>query len=113
VVAADRDHGCVRLRAGDCDETLRLAHLLLDDEHDLIHKGVGWMLREVGKRDEVLLVGILKQHAGEMPHTMLRYAAEPLDAPFGAKLMAAKRRRTATVGVSGPGQNRSYRPSAR
>jgi 3-methyladenine DNA glycosylase AlkD len=51
------------------------------------------MLREVGKRDEELLVGFLQQHAGEMPRTMLRYAVERLDAPLRAELMAAKGRR--------------------
>jgi len=101
------------VRAGDCDETLRLARVLLDDEHDLIHKAVGWMLREVGKRDEELLVGFLQQHAGDMPRTMQRYAVERLDAPLRAELMAAGRRQTATVGASDPGQNRRSPPSAR
>ena len=91
------------VREGDCNETLRLARILLDDEHGLIHKAVGWMLREVGKRDEELLVGFLQQHAGDMPRTMLRYAVERLDAPLRAELMAAGRRRTATVGASGQG----------
>jgi 3-methyladenine DNA glycosylase AlkD len=81
------------VRAGDCDETLRLACALLDDEQDLIHKAVGWMLREVGKRDEELLVGFLQQHVGDMPRTMLRYAVERLDPPLRAELMAAKGRR--------------------
>jgi 3-methyladenine DNA glycosylase AlkD len=91
------------VRAGDCDETLRLARALLDDEHDLIHKAVGWMLREVGKRDEELLVGFLQQHAGDMPRTMLRYAVERLDGPLRAELMAVGRRRTATFGASDHG----------
>jgi 3-methyladenine DNA glycosylase AlkD len=101
------------VRAGDCDETLRLARALLDDEHDLIHKAVGWMLREVGKRDEELLVDFLQRHAGDMPRTMLRYAVERLDAPVRAELMAVGRRRTATFGASGQGQNRRSPPSAR
>src|SRR5215216_1030658 len=101
------------VRAGDCDETLRLARVLLDDEHDLIHKAVGWMLREVGKRDEELLVGFLQQHAVDMPRTMLRYAVERLDAPLRADLMAAERRGTATVDNSDLGQNRRSPPSAR
>jgi 3-methyladenine DNA glycosylase AlkD len=101
------------VREGDCDETLRLARVLLDDEHDLIHKAVGWMLREVGKRDEELLVGFLQQHADDMPRTMLRYAIERLDAPLRADLMAAGRRRTATVGDSDLGQNRRSPPSAK
>jgi hypothetical protein len=95
------------VRAGDCNETLRLARVLLDDEHDLIHKAVGWMLREVGKRDEELLVGFLQQHAVDIPRTMLRYAVERLDARLRTELMAAGRRRTATVGDSDLGQNRS------
>jgi len=101
------------IRAGQYDDTLRLARVLPDDEQDLIHKAVGWMLREVGKRDEELLVGFLQQHAGDMPRTMLRYAVECLDAPVRAELMAAGRRRTATVGVCGPGHNRRSPPSAR
>ena len=100
------------VRAGDCNETLRLARVLLDDEHDLIHKAVGWMLREVGKRDEELLVGFLQQHAVDIPRTMLRYAVERLDARLRTELMAAGRRRTATVGDSDLGQNRSSPPSA-
>ena len=101
------------IRAGQYDETLRLARVLLDDEHDLIHKAVGWMLREVGKRDEELLLVFLQQHAGDMPRTMLRYAVERLDALVRAELMAAGRRQTATAGASGPGQNRRSPPSAR
>lgn len=89
------------VREGEHDETLRLARVLMGDEHDLIHKAVGWMLREVGKRDEALLVGFLEHHAGNMPRTMLRYAVERLDAPLRTELMAAKRRR-ATFGKKPP-----------
>jgi 3-methyladenine DNA glycosylase AlkD len=101
------------VRAGDCDETLRLARSLLDDEHDLIHKAVGWMLREVGKRDEELLVGFLQQHAGDMPRAMLRYAVERLDPPLRAGLMAVRRHQAASVGASDPEQNRRSPPSAK
>jgi 3-methyladenine DNA glycosylase AlkD len=64
----------IRLR--HFDDTFRIATALLDDKHDLIHKAVGWMLREVGKRDESALERFLDRHAKTMPRTALRYSIE-------------------------------------
>jgi len=64
------------IRQNDVDETFRIADLLLEDEHDLIHKATGWMLREVGKRDSNALRGYLRTRASRMPRTALRYAIE-------------------------------------
>jgi len=66
------------IRAGDLEPTLLISEALLQDKEDLIHKAVGWMLRELGKKDVMLLRSFLANHSHEMPRTMLRYAIEKL-----------------------------------
>ena len=67
------------IRKNDFDETIAISKILLNHEHDLIHKAVGWMLREMGKRDEGALVDFLSTRYQQMPRTMLRYAIEKFD----------------------------------
>jgi 3-methyladenine DNA glycosylase AlkD len=84
------------IKAGQFDDTLRIAEALMGDSHDLIQKAVGWMLREVGERDRPTLERFLDARAREMPRTMLRYAIEKLSAVDRHRFMSARPARKLT-----------------
>jgi hypothetical protein len=77
-------------RLGHYAATLAAAEALLDDPHELIHKAVGWLLREVGKRDLTAECRFLDRHAVEMPRTMLRYAVARFPPPLRSRYMGRR-----------------------
>lgn len=81
------------IRQNDYILTYTIAKQLLDDKEDLIHKAVGWMLREAGKEDQNLLTNFLKLYAHNMPRTMLRYAIEKYPEQERKPFLAIKQQR--------------------
>lgn len=79
-----------QIRLKKFEHTIRISEKLLNHKHDLIHKAVGWMLREVGNRDQTTEILFLDKNAVKMPRTMLRYAIEKFDPELKAKYMRIK-----------------------
>lgn len=75
------------IRRGDLEDTYQLAVKMMGHPHDLMHKAIGWMLREAGKKDAERLYDFVEAHRREMPRTMLRYAIEKFDQPTRQWLM--------------------------
>ena len=78
------------IRQRDVDDTFKIAEMLIDDEHDLIHKATGWMLRAAGGVDRQKLVDFLDKYAGIIPRTTLRYAIEHFDKEQRGKYLERK-----------------------
>lgn len=76
------------IRQGEFSDTIKISQILLNDKHDLIHKAVGWMLREIGKKDQKELVDFLNKHYKNMPRTMLRYSIERLPEQLKSSYLA-------------------------
>ncbi len=78
------------LRSGDVEDTFQIAEMLLADEHDLIHKSVGWALREAGRTSRKRLLAFLQKHYTSIPRTTLRYAIEHLPDTQRRQILAGK-----------------------
>ncbi|MGB0454744.1 MAG: DNA alkylation repair protein [Bacteriovoracaceae bacterium] len=78
------------VREGDLDDSYKLAEILLNDDHDLMHKAVGWVLRDCGKRDFKRLESFILKNYKKMPRTMLRYAIEHFPETKRKKILRMK-----------------------
>jgi len=79
-----------QIRKREFADVLKLSEQFLTHRHDLIHKAVGWMLREMGQRNEGILRAFLDEYAAQMPRTMLRYSLEKLEPATRQTYMSAK-----------------------
>jgi 3-methyladenine DNA glycosylase AlkD len=86
------------IKAGDFEDTLRIAELLLHDDDPLIHRAVGWMLREIGKRSQATEMRFLDAHRPEMPRLMLRSAVDQLPESLKRSILKAPRRAALRTG---------------
>jgi 3-methyladenine DNA glycosylase AlkD len=98
------------IREREFGPTLRVARMLLDDPHNLIHKAVGWMLREVGKRDRWREEAFLRRHGRAMPRTMLRYAIERLPGRRRREYLRRSRNRAPATAASPAKRTAASRP---
>lgn len=97
------------IKDGQFEDTLKLSRLLLTHSHDLIHKAVGWMLRELGKKNQTLLEGFLLENYKNMSRTTLRYAIEKLAEPKRKFYLKAKNLcKGFVIKGLGNGQSRAY-----
>ena len=78
------------IREGDVDDALKISEMLLGDDEDLMHKAVGWMLREVGKKNREMLEGFLRENYDELPRTTLRYAIERFEEDLRKKWLKGR-----------------------
>lgn len=81
------------IKRGSFADTLKISEMLLKDSHDLIHKAVGWMLREVGNKNMQVEKDFLDKHSAQMPSVMLRYAIEKMDPPTRQKYLQSRKKK--------------------